>query len=301
MTLKIENLKEFEAVQAGDVVIVQLPTRYSGYMLSDRIINGGQITMSKDETIYRYIAPKLTWIKTVLKDGSEMTPQEVNAIHNKYYDEDDERIVYPSLEEEFEHRKVLETISQGEKVYLEEEAIKEPVQYIVVGVLKDTGNPFIETAISYGKGRFYTGDTSFFKLNVTAVIGDTLKKFAIEAQLPFSNSNHSGYKYAKIKDQYVIGNGSKWEKQSDNSFSYFPTLNAAQTYEDNLRKEIRDYLLAKFNMNIVGKVAAAEIFSDLQGILKRVESLNVMKKSDDEKRYTEQAIQRLMKKMGELV
>jgi hypothetical protein len=300
MTFKIDNLKDFEAVQAGDTVIVQVPHRWGGYMAGNRQLIGTQITINKDEPLYTYTAPKRTWIKTILKDGTELSAQEANAIHNQYYDDDEEKMVYPSLKEEFAHRERLLEIGEGEKVYLEEEVILTPVEYTIVGELKDTGNPFVETAVSYGKGRFSTSDNSFFKLNVSEVIGDTLKKFAAEAELPFKNGTHSGYKYAKIKDQYVIGSGSKWEKQSENSFKYFPSLRDAQKYENDLRSELHDYLAAKFNMTVIGKFVAAEIFADLQAILNKVEGLAVMQKAQDNKQYTKNAINALMKKLGEV-
>jgi hypothetical protein len=299
MTFKIENLKDFEAVQAGDTLIIQVPHRWGGYMVGNRQLNGTQITINKDETLYTYTAPQRTWIKTILKDGTELSAQEVNKIHNQYYDDDEEKIVYPSLKEEFAHRERLLELGEGEKVYLEEEAILTPVQYTIVGELKDTGNPFVETAVSYGKGRFSTSDNSFFKLNVSEVIGDTLKKFAAEAELPFVNGTHSGYKYAKIKGDYVITSG-KWEHMADKCFKYFPSLQAAQDYERVVRSELHDYLAAKFNMTVIGKFVAAEIFADLQAILKKVEGLAVMQKAQDNKRYTTNAINTLMKKLGEV-
>lgn len=300
MTFKIDNLKDFEAVQAGDTLIVQLPHRWDRYKVGDRILNGTQVTINVGETIYEYTAPKRTWIKTILKDGIELSARDVSLIGLKYYDEDADSTIYPSLEAEFEYRKLMAEVNAGEKVYLEEEAILTPVEYTIVGELKDTGNPFVETAVSYGKGRFSTSDNSFFKLNVSGVIGDTLKKFAAEAELPFVNGTHSGYKYAKIKDQYVIGSGSKWEKQSENSFKYFPSLQDAQKYEDDVRSELHDYLTAKFNMTVIGKFVAAEIFADLQAILKKVEGLDVMRKAQDNKQYIKNAINALLKKLGEV-
>lgn len=300
MTFKIENLKDFEAVQAGDTLIIQLPHRWGGYMVGNRQLNGTQVTINVGEIICEYTSPKRTWVKTILKDGTELSAQEVNKVHNQYYDEDEEKIMYPSLKEEFAHRERLLEIGEGEKVYLEEKAILTPVEYKIVGELKDTGNPFIETAVSYGKGRFSTSDNSFFKLNVSEVIGDTLKKFAAEAGLPFTASSHSGYKYAKIKDRYVIGSGSKWEHMTEKYFKYFPSLQDAQKYEDSIRSELHEYLAAKFNMTVIGKFVAAEIFADLQAILKKVDALDVMRKAQDDKRYTKNAINALMKKLGEV-
>jgi hypothetical protein len=299
MTFKIENLKDFEAVQAGDTVIVQLPYRWGGYMVGNRQLNGTQVTINVGETICEYTAPQRTWIKTILKDGTELSAQEVNKIHNQYYDDDEEKIVYPSLKEEFAHRERLLELGEGEKVYLEEEAILTPVEYIIVGELKDTGNPFLETAVSWGKGRFYTSDNSFFKLNVSEVIGDTLKKFAAEAGLPYTTSPHSGYKYAKIKGDYVIASN-KWEYMSEKCFKYFPSAQDAQKYEDEIRSELHSYLAGKFNMTAIGKFAAADIFADLQAILKKVEGLAVMQKAQDNKQYTINAINALLKKLGEV-
>lgn len=299
MTFKIDNLKDFEAVQAGDTVIVQLPYNWDRYKVGDRILNGTQVTINVGETIYEYTAPQRTWIKTILKDGTELSSQEVNDIHDQYYDDDEEKMVYPSLKEEFAHRERLLEIGEGEKVYLEEEAIITPVQYTIVGELKDTGNPFVETAVSWGKGRFSTTDNSFFKLNVSGVIGDTLEKFAAEAGLPFKNGNHSGYKYAQIKGDYVVTSG-KWEHMADKCFKYFPSLQDAQKYEDGIRSELHEYLAAKFNMTVIGKFVAAEIFADLQAILKKVDALDVMRKAQDNKQYTKNAINALMKKLGEV-
>jgi hypothetical protein len=298
MTFKIENLKDFEAVQAGDTVIIQVPHRWDGYMAGNRRLIGTQITINKDEPLYTYTAPQRTWVKTILKDGTELSAREVNVIHNQYYNDDAGETVYPSLKEEFAHRERLLEIGEGEKVYLEEEAILTPIEYKIVGELKDTGNPFVETAVSYGKGRFSTSDNSFFKLNVSEVIGDTLKKFAAEAGLTYTAGSHSGYKYAKIKDQYVLSN--KWENMADKCFKYFPSLQDAQKYEDNVRSELHDYLAAKFNMTVIGKFVAAEIFADLQAILKKVDALDVMRKAQDNKQYTKNAINILLKKLGEV-
>lgn len=299
MTFKIDNLKDFEAVQAGDTLIVQLPHRWGGYMVGNRQLNGTQVTINVGETICEYTAPKRTWVKTILKDGTELSAQEVNAIHDQYYDDDEEKMVYPSLKEEFAHRERLLEIGEGEKVYLEEEAILTPVEYKIVGELKDTGNPFVETAVSWGKGRFSTTDNSFFKLNVSEVVGDTLKKFAAEAELPFVNGTHSGYKYAKIKGDYVVTSG-KWENMAEKCFKYFPSLRDAQKYEDGIRNELHDYLAAKFNMTVIGKFVAAEIFADLSAILKKVDALDVMRKAQDGKQYTKNAINALLKKLGEV-
>lgn len=299
MTFKIENLKDFEAVQAGDTIIVQLPHRWDRYKVGDRLLNGTQVTINVGETICEYTVPKRTWIKTILKDGTELSAQEVNAIHDQYYDDDEEKMVYPSLKEEFAHRERLLEIGEGEKVYLEEEAILTPVEYKIVGELKDTGNPFVETAVSYGKGRFSTSDNSFFKLSVSEVIGDTLKKFATESELPYTAGSHSGYKYAKIKGDYVITSG-KWENMAEKCFKYFPSLQDAQKYEDDIRSELHNYLAAKFNMTVIGKFVAAEIFADLSAILKKVDALDVMRKAQDNKQYTKNAINALMKKLGEV-
>lgn len=299
MTFKIDNLKDFEAVQAGDTLVIQLPHRWGGYMVGDRQLNGTQVTINVGETICEYTAPKRTWVKTILKDGTELSAQEVNKIHNQYYDDDEEKMVYPSLKEEFAHRERLLEIGEGEKVYLEEEAILTPVEYKIVGELKDTGNPFVETAVSYGKGRFSTSDNSFFKLNVSEVIGDTLKKFAAESELPYTAGSHSGYKYAKIKGDYVITSG-KWENMAEKCFKYFPSLRAAQKYEDDIRNELHEYLAAKFNMTVIGKFVAAEIFADLSAILNKVSGLDVMKKSQFNHSGALGDIRKLMVKLGEV-
>jgi len=294
----ITMLNDYEAVVSGDVMIIQLPISrkwdIDGKRIETSYMKCQQFSVAKDAIISLVTPPQRT-LKYYTKDGIDI-PSERMSAYRAEYDYGDN---YPSLEVEFEHRKLLAELDKFTAVYEESPEILTPIEYKIIGEFTDTGSDFIETPLTYGKGRFYNNETSFFKLNVTGLLGNELQKFAKERGLSFDNSNHSGYRYAKIDGVYVSEKA--WENRlQEGSAQYYPTLSSAIGTEQALVGELRLMLNAKFNYNKVDGVLVNEIYNELTYIKNKVIFLDVKAKHDTDKKITLNRIDKLINRLGEI-
>jgi hypothetical protein len=291
-------LNDFEAVTSGDVMIIQLPSSrkwdIDGKRIETSYVKGTQVSVAKDAVISTVTSPQRVLKYYVNGWSSEISIERMNA-YRADFDYGDN---YPDLETEFEHRKLLAELDKFTPVYEETPEVLIPIEYKVIGEFTDTGSDYIETALTYGKGRFYNNEMSFFKLNVTGLLGNELQKFAKEKGLTFSNSTHSGYRYAQINGVYVSEKA--WETRlQEGSTQYHPTLSSAIGAEQTLVGELRQMLNAKFNYSKLGVLLINEIYGDLRRIKGYVQELEVKVKSDNTKRLAIRAIDELQIKLGE--
>lgn len=293
----ITMLNDFEAVTSGDVMIIQLPANrvwdIDGKRVASPYGKGTQVSVAKDAVISTVTAAQRV-LKHYVNGDSEISSERMNAYRSDFYYGDN----YPDLETEFEHRKLLAELDKFTPVYEETPEVLTPIEYKVIGEFTDTGSAYIETSLTYGKGRFYNNETSFFKLNVTGLLGNELQKFAKEKGLTFSNSTHSGFRYAQINGVYVSEKA--WETRlQEGSTQYFPTLSSAIGAEQALVGELRQMLNAKFNYSKLDGLLVNEIYGDLRRIKEYVQGLEVKVKSDNSKRLAIRAIDELQIKLGE--
>jgi hypothetical protein len=294
----ITMLKDFEAVVSGNTMVIQLPANrvwdIDGKRIETRYSSvSPQYSVAIDAVISQVTPAQRTLVKYTL-DGVDITLEQMRG-HRRAWDDGD---CYPDLETEFEHRKLLAELDKAVGVYEETPELLTPIEYKVVGEFTDTGSKFIETPLTYGKGRFYPNDTSFFKLNVTGLLGDTLRQFAKERGFSFENSTHSGYRYAKIDNTYV--STKEWEKKlEENSTQYYPTLSAAIGAEQTLVAELRQMLNSRFNYSKLEGLLCSDVFKELEYLLGRVSALEVKAKSESSHRAVIVNIKQLMTKLGE--
>lgn len=293
----ITMLNDFEAVTSGDVMIIQLPSSrkwdIDGKRIETSYGKGTQVSVAKDAVISTVTSAQRV-LKYYVNGDSEISSERMNA-YRADFDYGDN---YPDLETEFEHRKLLAELDKFTPVYEETPEVLIPIEYRVIGEFTDTGSDYIETALTYGKGRFYNNEMSFFKLNVTGLLGNELQKFAKEKGLTFSNSTHSGYRYAQINGVYVSEKA--WETRlQEGSTQYHPTLTSAKQAEQTLVGELRQMLNAKFNYSKLDGLLINEIYGDLRRIKGYVQELEVKVKSDNTKRLAIRAIDELQIKLGE--
>ena len=297
----IALLNPFEAIVSGETMVVQFPSDYGTYRIDGKefpSLYNKQLVMSRESTIEKVKKHPKTLVKVVRTDGVEYSQEEFNSIMNKYVDEDGERY-YPSLEEEFEHRKLLESFKDCERVYEQSSDEVTTIEVTVVGEYTDTGSKFIETPLVYGKGRWFTGSNSFYRVNVSGVIGDTIKKFADDNEYKFENSTHSGFRYAKVDGKYVIPK--EFELLSDAGLKVFPTLDQASQCEAETRSKMLNHLRGTFNKSEVGVVTVKQIYSELNSLQNSLDNLEVKQKSFNSLNSLRGKVRALKETLGNLV
>lgn len=288
-----EYLRVHEAVVSGDVLIVQLDSRQ--YAVSGNVLQGvynKQIPIAKDEVLQLYTPPVKKLVSVIVGD-TQYSAEEYYRLNNVDIDE------ITTLEEEFAHRKLLETLRLGEKVYEETPAVFTPVEIKIVGEVKDTGSKYITTPLVYGKARFSNYDTGFYKLNISELFVDVVKKFSEETGLPLDKPQGNSWKFAKIDGQY-FATGTELEKYADQAMRIVNTLDAAKELEDNIRSEIEAYLRGRFNRTVINKTTAAQLFCDLERLRKNVMDLDVKQKSILDQTRAGKSISEMLKKLGEI-
>lgn len=290
--MKIEYLKTHEAVACGDVLIVQLGS--GRYAVSGKVLNhtyNCQISIAEGEVLQSYCGSQKTLIKIITTEGKEYTAEEYYKLNGVDID-----YIY-NLDEEYAHRKLLKSLDEGEKVYEETPEIFTPVDITIVGEMKDTGSKYITTPLVYGNARFSSYDNSFYRLDATQLFVDTIKQFAEDSQLKLEES-HS-WKYCKIDGQY-IASSTPLEKYAEKAVRMCASLEAAKDLENSIRSEINTYLRGRFNRTEMNKITAAQVYTDIESICKRIQQLDVKQKHISEQKSAVCACTNLLTKLGEV-
>lgn len=288
-----EYLREHEAVVSGDVLIVQLGSRQ--YAVSGNVLErtyNKQIPIVKDEVLQLYTPPVKKLVSVIVGDTT-YTAEEYYRLNNVDINE------IPTLEEEFAHRRLLANLRLGEKVYEETPAVFTPVEIKIVGEVKDTGSKYITTPLVYGKARFSNYGNGFYKLNISELFVDTVKKFSEDTGLSLDKPQVNSWKFAKIDGQY-FATGTELEKYADKAVRIVNTLEAAKELEDGIRSEIETYLRGRFNRTVINKVTAAQLFCDLERLRKNIMDLEVKQKSSSDQSRAVKTIGEMLKKLGEI-
>jgi hypothetical protein len=294
--MKIDLLKENEAVVSGNTMIVCLP--HGMYKIGDRVVsigwNNNQVAVNRDEVIYKHTPPRVKVVGYTYEDGKTISFEDAQVIRSLYcYDGEYE---YQDLDTEFAHRKQLLELEKATAVTEQTEEVLTPLEFTIVGEVIDTGSKYIETAISYGAARFSSYDDSFYRLDVTQLLGDTIKQFATDNNLRFDNSN-SGYRFCKIDGAFV--STPEWENLlKEGSSRVLPTLEEAKKVEQGFRSKMLNHLRGKYIKSTLDEATRAEIYSDLESILRRLGELEVKQKSVYAFRNLKTAVSNLKDKLG---
>lgn len=290
--MKFEYLKQHEAVKCGDVLIIQLGS--GRYAVSGKVLNhtyNCQAPIAEGEVLQHYCGPQKTLIKIITAEGKEYTAEEYYKLNGVDID-----YIY-NLDEEYAHRKLLKSLDEGEKVYEETPETFTPVEITIVGEFKDTGSKYITTPLVYGNARFSSYENSFYRLDVTQLFVETVKQFAQDSDLKLEES-HS-WKFCKIDGQY-IASSTPLEKYADKAVRMCASLEAAKDLENSIRSEINTYLRGRFNRTEMNKITAAQVFTDIESIRRRVQQLEVKQKSVSEQNSLVRKCTDLLNKLGEV-
>ena len=295
MSLLIQGLKQYEAVLVGESIVLQLAeTNYHSskdYLIDGepRNISSAQITLNKDSTIKKIIKGTRKIIGMNLVDGGYVDYHVYRQQLDKY-DVDGEP-EYPSLEEEYQHKKLMQTYHGSQWVYEETPDTYEDIQINIVGEVADTGCQHIDNALALGQGKF--NNSGYYRVKLKGVIAATLDKFAKEYELP-THQNSDSIEYVQMGGNYVFNNSFKYNndlKSGCGGYRVVTTLQAAKDLVYQVEHDTWQYLSLKYSTNLkVTPTSASVIHGKIASIQNRVISLEVKTKSDGTHRLLKKEI-----------
>lgn len=308
MNLLISGLAQYEAVIVGESMILQLAENtylsHRDYLIDGehRTINSPQLTLNKDSVIKKIIKGSKQIIGLTLKDGSYVGYRTYVAQRDKYaVGEWGDDVEYPSLEAEFEHRKLMQSYEGSEWVYEETPDTYEDVNIKIVGEVADTGSEYIENALSYGQGKF--NNSGFYRLDLLGVITNTVNKFAKQYELTTYNSGTSSVEFIQMGGSYVFNSSFKYNNCfKSNRYRVVTTLLEAKVLENEVANDTWKYLSLKFGANLkVTSDSAKIIHEKLCSVQARVNGLDVKQKSESTLRLVKKEITELQEALYNII
>lgn len=283
MSLLIQGLNQYEAIVVGDSIVLQLtPTQYAQtqeYLIDGEIrqVCSPQITLNKDSTIKLVNKGGVNTVAIKRADGVVVPYADYIRIRDAYTE--DGEPCYPTLEEEFAHRKLLQEYDGSEWV---KETIPDTYQDIeikVAGEVADTGCEHIENALSYGQGKF--NNSGYYCVNALSVISKTVEKFAKEYSM-ITHQSSGGIEYVQMGGSYVWNSSFKYNSYFRNGGKRVcVTLQDAKEVVYTVENDTWKYLTLKYGTTLkVTPESASVIQGKIASIQNRVNSLDVKQKSD---------------------
>lgn len=306
MSLLIQGLKQYEAVVVGESIIVQLAENtYLSHRLytidgETRELNNAQVVLKKGSVIKKVIKGSSKIIGLNLTDGSYVDYSLYCKQLNMYEDEDGNPD-YPSLEEEYQHKKLMQKYQGSEWVYEETPDTYEDIHITYVGEVADTGCKYIQNALALGQGKF--NNSGYYRVNLKSVVADTVEKFAKEYNLSIHTST-SGVEYAQVNGSYVFNSSFKYNDSLKQSGGYrvVTTLQAGKDVVYQVENNTWQYLSLKYGTSLkVTPNSASVIHGKIASIQSRVGSLEVKQKSDSTLRLLKKEIVELQDALYSIV
>lgn len=281
MNLLIQGLARYEAVIVGDSMVVQMTEgNYVGHVNytvdgEPRTLTTTQVIINKDSVIKKLIKGTSKTVGLLLTDGTTVEYSQWVA-DSKKYDFDGEPD-YPSLEEEYEHKKYMQRYLGSQWIQEQAPDTLEDIEIKIVGEAVDTGSPYIENALAYGQGKF--SNSGFYRVKVLSSISDVVEKFAKDYEFK-THTSSSGLEFIQMNGSYVFTSGFKHTGYFKNSgFIVVNTLQQAQDIVAEIKETTRQYLTLKYGTNLKVTPASASIIQGkISAIQSRVNSLEVKQK-----------------------
>lgn len=284
MSLLIQGLKQFEAVIVGGSIIIQLAENsylnHRSYLVDGeaREISNTQVVLNKGSLLQKVIRGTSKIIGLNLTDGSYVDYSTYIKQGNMYEDEDGNPD-YPTLEEEYQHKKLMQKYQGSQWVYETTPETYEDIEITIVGEVADTGCTYIENALAFGQGKF--NNSGFYRVNMKGVIANTVHKFSKETGLELYQSSDN-IEFVQMGGSYVFNSSFKYNNVFKRSqYRVVTTLQAAKEVVYEVENDTWKYLSLKYGTNLkVTKDSANVIHEKISGIQNRVNNLEVKAKSD---------------------
>lgn len=278
----LNSLKDKQAIYIDDQVWVTLPS--GNYLLANgNTLSGGYNSkhlLSKECLPIQLINKKPKQALSVMyEDGTVMDYHDwtnaISKVNSPYYDEDDERVTYPSLEVEFECRKELVRLRDiKETIYSEEEITYSPVELEIVGDVQDTGSEYIQNILAFDGKTYYNG--TLYKVDSTKVVMDATIKFLTDNDLLQHMQNDSGRNYVrfmKVKGNYIFGDFHGTEQGATKGFK---SLEESKKFVEDKIKEINNHLKLKLfgGASPIGYATRLSVHNDLVSLKGKISKLD---------------------------
>ena len=183
---------------------------------------------------------------------------------------DTEELLFKSLEDEFAYKLYVRT---WQPVYSELTYEKLPVKVTVTEVRTESGDPEIKSlwnAPNVGSGcHLYDLDRNAYSVRI-------FQEACNASSLDFSNSNHSGVRFAKLQGKYVFDAGMDFGNRT-----FIGTLEQCKHEKERILKRINSVIalhLARRNGVKVSNIA--DVVDKLRAIMGHVSSVTPMKASN---------------------
>jgi hypothetical protein len=233
-----------------------------------------------------------------------LLPEFVARIRQSYFDDEEYEYVYPSLEEEFAHRKSLEEIKENYvEIFSEPEYILGPVNYSIIGSFCETDSDFIHSPIANGKVRYV--DDFIFRLDSGKVAKDELNKLVNELgeSLFEIGSLSSGIRFVKYKSQYIFTSYEKEPgKQWINSTGHYilcVSLAQAKRTEKEIRQFVRN-VIKSYDEPVFEEMSKGELVGELHEIKNALSRIRVLKSGDNQTEFfrARKTLEKLIEKLS---
>lgn len=283
---QMKGLEDYQAIKCGDNYLITLPA--GSYEINGIPVTVGyqgfQCAISDLEGIVKVTTPIKEALHYINKEGEVISKEIYSGALgdcHKYYDEDCDEHLYPSLEVGFELRKKMDWLNTYTAVYNDPDKIKEPVSITVIGSLEPTGSDFIESSLSIGSVA-YTG-SSMFKVKLQGVAMKAARDASEKLGVPLETS--SSIRYLKVGGKYVMSTFDLegWTTGAT-PFRYAVKLEDAKVIEKELYDKVYKHILAMLSDQVVDANTIKYIYGDLVSIYDRLYSLEVKAKGSASKR-----------------
>ena len=289
-----DGLENNQAIKMGDKYVVQLSGQFQ--------VNGENISVYNQQVVVDSLADILGRtpehkLVSYYTSGEEQEEDLSKEAHMdlckklvKFWDDEIEENVFPSVDDEIEHVKLKAYEDKFRPVYVTKPQELFPVDIQVVGESVDTGSEFIETPFQYGQAKFsYDG---VFMVHLGSVAKDAVHKWCSEhPEVKVDIPNHGNVEFVKVTGQYVFTNPIKpWVKKADTKL-VFTTLGKAQQAEGEVRSTIEKHLNFAAFPKKMDDLSCKDMVESLYKIKSRVNDIDPKQKSVSAKRATLQKIQ----------
>lgn len=299
----IDGLQVNQAVRFKAGFLVKLG--YGDYVINGQNVTlgyGGNTTFVEDVSqVLKVIKEPKKLLKIVDEAGVEYEPEYIRQVRYQYWDDVEEQNLYPDLEAEYEHKKLVQGFDEMTHVYSEEASYTQPIEVTIVGSSEDTGSRFIETPIRYGQLKFQGRGVGFYRLNSGSVALDEYNKIKGEfVNVKWETPSHGHLQFVKADGKYPFGSSATHPFLKGNSLEVMEQLDKAQAREAEIRKVVRDHVMPYVNPKNVSDILTPAMIDKLKSIESAISGIDSKQKTEGSKRSAQKLTRELLETITHL-
>jgi hypothetical protein len=295
--VKLDNGKFVVALPRGNYVIDAAPGIVNG--LNDQVVVADITRVFRVENTPGEILHYTLNDQIVSVEVRNALYAELQALHDKYFSEYTEVLVFTDLDTEFDFRKKQELVNRHILVRGEPQTLLIPVEITVIGIAEDTGSEFIETPFTFGEVSFQ--GRGVYRVNLSDIAKDEFNKAVIKyTEATFNNATHSNIRFAQVNGDYLFKEDTLGAKE--NQARVFGSLKEAQAMEQNVRTVIGNILRHKLEPVKVTQniLTVNQVLADLAVIKREVVNIDSKSKTVGERRHALAKLNALIDKLEQV-